>query len=105
MDIVTEHFLYDIAAQILPLIGGTVIGYLWNQSKGLTERQKAVYAANRAILKLELRRIYATAQAAGEISFDDQQTAEEIYQSYHTLGGNGQGTTIMESIRMMKMKK
>ncbi len=101
----TDTFLYELAFQIVPAIGGTAIGYLWNKSKGLSERQKAVYAANRAILKLELRRIYAQAQAAGEISFDDQQTAEEIYQSYHTLGGNGQGTTIMESIRKMKMKK
>lgn len=99
----TEQFFYDIATQVLPVVGGAIIGYLWNKSKGLTEQREAVYGLARATAKMELLRVYENAQKTGEISTHEWQIAEEIYKNYHILGGNGQGTGLIEAIRKVKI--
>lgn len=100
-----EKEIISFLLDILPTIGGVVIGYLWNKARGLSQKQKAMEKSIRAILKIELRRIYAYGTERGYLSYEDEQIAEEIYETYHALGGNGQGTTMIEAIRKMELRK
>ncbi len=100
-----EKEIISFVLSVLPTIGGVVIGYLWNKARGLSEKQQAMEKSIRAILKIELRRIYAYGTERGYLSYEDEQIAEEIYETYHALGGNGQGTTMIEAIRKMELRK
>lgn len=100
-----EKEIISFSLDILPTVGGVVIGYLWNKARGLSQKQKAMEKSIRAILKIELRRIYAYGTERGYLSYEDEQIAEEIYETYHALGGNGQGTTMIEAIRKMELRK
>ena len=103
------QFYLDLATQILPLIGGTVIGYLWEKKKELTKKQEYadkqredIVKAVRVICKIELRRIYDNGKANGNsVSHEDWQDADEIYSAYHGMGGNGRGTKILDKIHEM----
>lgn len=77
------------------------VGYFFNKSRGLNNRRKNTECGIRTILKIELRRIHEDGMKAGCISYADEASAEEIYTTYHALGGNGQGTTMLEEIRKL----
>ncbi len=94
-----------VLIQGLPTLGGVVIGYMWNKARGLSRKQKIMEAAMRCILKIFLRRLHTEAVAKGYISYEDENLAEEIYRLYHELGGNGQGTKILESIRELELRR
>lgn len=100
-----EQTIILLILNVLPTVVGVVIGYLWNKARGLSEKQQAMEKSIRAILKIELRRIYAYGTERGCLSYEDEQIAEEIYETYHALGGNGQGTTMIEAIRKMELRK
>ena len=100
-----EQTITSLILNALPTVVGVIIGYLWNKARGLSQKQQAMEKSIRAILKIELRRIYDCGMAHGYLSYEDEQIAEEIYDSYHTLGGNGQGTTMIEAIRKMELRR
>lgn len=98
-----ETTVGTIVLDMIAPAGGVVLGYLWNKARGLNKKQKSIEKGVRAILKMGLLRIYADNVSTGQISYDDERTAEELYETYHSLGGNGQGSVIIESIRKLKM--
>lgn len=100
-----ENAFTSLILNALPTVAGVIIGYLWNKARGLSQKQQAMEKSIRAILKIELRRIYDLGTTNGYLSYEDEQIAEEIYDSYHTLGGNGQGTTMIEAIRKMELRR
>lgn len=100
-----ENAIIALFWDMFPTVAGIAIGYLWNMARGLSQKQKAMEKSIRAILKIELRRIYAYGTERGYLSYEDEQIAEEIYETYHTLGGNGQGTAMIEAIRKMELRK
>ena len=105
------QFYLDLTAQILPLIGGAVIGYLWERKKSadqekeeVIEQREALTKAVRAVCKIELRRIYDNGKThGGKVSREDWQDADEIYTAYHGMGGNGRGTEIIKKIHEMAL--
>lgn len=48
-----------------------------------------------------LKTVHRDAVARGWVSLDDLEEAQEIYDSYHTLGGNGAGTRIIHDLQTM----
>lgn len=90
--------------QITYAVGAFILGTAWNKSRSLSIRQKAMESGTRAMLKMELCRIHKESTTAGCIAYDDEAIAEEIYNAYHSLGGNGQGTKMMADIRKLAMK-
>lgn len=85
----------------LPTLLGIAVGYLWNKARGLSKKRDAVEAAMRVILKINLLSIYETAVRDGHITIETEGIAEEVYEHYHALGGNGQGTKIIADIRKL----
>lgn len=96
---------YSIAVSLLSqgsyAILSFAVGYLLNRERGNKAKREKAECGIRAILKIELRRIHERGQSAHKLSYADEASAEEIYSTYHALGGNGQGTTMMNDIRKM----
>lgn len=96
---------YNIAVSLLSqgsyAILSFAVGYLLNKERGRTKKAKDTEYGIRALLKIELRRIHERGQAEHKLSYADEASAEEIYATYHALGGNGQGTTMINEIRKM----
>lgn len=77
------------------------IGYLLNKERGNKKKKESTECGIRALLKIELRRIHEKGQSEHKLSYADEASAEEIYSTYHVLGGNGQGTTMIQDIRKL----
>ena len=99
-----DSTVLGFSLQVAYAVGAFVLGTVWNKSRNLSIRQKAMESGTRAMLKMELCRIHKDSTAAGAITYDDEAIAEEIYTAYHSLGGNGQGTKMMADIRKLAMK-
>ena len=84
--------------------GTFFIGYFWQKSQDNTRRYTALEKGVEAILLLELRRIHERGARQKWLSYADKASAEHIYSSYHGLGGNGQGTAILNDIRKLSSK-
>lgn len=102
----TVEVIITAMAHYLPTVAGIAIGYLWNKARSLSKKRDLYEAAERLNLKINLRQLYMESTRNGYITCDDEALAEEIYDYYHKLGGNGQGTKIIEDIRaLMKPKE
>ena len=112
-----EVNIYDFSYQVLMILTGASVGYMFEKVRKAEEKrdkleaivsikQEAVEDGVRMILKIELRRIYMHAVETGHISCEEETFAEEIFAKYDALGGNGQGTTMIEALRkMLEIKK
>ncbi|PKU96704.1 hypothetical protein CQR55_1039 [Bifidobacterium pseudolongum subsp. globosum] len=49
-----------------------------------------------------LKDIHADAVSRGYVTLDEIEEAQEIYDAYHLLGGNGAGTRIITDLRSMR---
>lgn len=78
-----------------------LVGYLLNKERVNKKKRESTECGIRALLKIELRRIHEKGQSEHKLSYADEASAEEIYSTYHALGGNGQGTTMINDIRKM----
>ena len=105
-----SDILTSLACQIFLMVVGALVGTTFEKARKADEKREALEAAVtkrqddmasglRVLLKSELRRIHLETIARGTISHEDEQFAEDIYQRYHDLGGNGQATAMMIDIR------
>lgn len=96
---------YNIAVSLLSqgsyAILSFAVGYLLNKERGNKKKRESTECGIRALLKIELRRIHEKGQSEHKISYADEASAEEIYGTYHALGGNGQGTSMVQDIRKL----
>ena len=97
-----------LAAGILhyiPTLLGIAVGFLWNKVQSLRKNRALIEASQRTILKYNLWTMYNEFAVKGEINLGDEELAEEIYERYHDLGGNGQATQIIADIRKLLKPK
>ena len=85
-------------------LGTFLIGFFWRKSQDTAKHYRALEKGVEAILLLELRRIHERGTGQKWLSYADKASAEHIYSSYHGLGGNGQGTAILNDIRKLPSK-
>ena len=115
-----REIMIPLICQIFLMLTGALIGYMFERLRkaddkrdaerdaietSVSQRQAAIEDGVRMILKIELRRIYAAALTNEYISYEDEKFAEEIYEKYHALGGNGQGTLMIAALRKVKLRK
>lgn len=84
--------------------GTFLIVFFWRKSQDNAKHYRALEKGVEAILLLELRRIHERGTGQKWLSYADKASAEHIYSSYHGLGGNGQGTAILNDIRKLPSK-
>ena len=85
-------------------LGTFLIGFFLRKSQDNANHYRALEKGVEAILLLELRRIHERGARQKWLSYADKASAEHIYSSYHGLGGNGQGTAILNDIRKLPSK-
>ena len=85
-------------------LGTFLIGFFWRKNQDNAKHYRALEKGVEAILLLELRRIHEHGARQKWLSYADKASAEHIYSSYHGLGGNGQGTAILNDIRKLPSK-
>lgn len=103
MNILDRQFLPPLAGNILFAMMSALIGYLWNAVKTERRLQRNTRDGLCTVLYIHLRKIYTDAMKAGCITFTQLSDAERVYNSYHDLGGNGVGTTLINEMRGMKI--
>ena len=84
--------------------GTFLIGFFWRKSQDNAKHYRALERGVEAILLLELRRTRERGARQKWLSYAGKASAEHIYSSYHGLGGNGQGTAILNDIRKLPSK-
>jgi hypothetical protein len=99
-----DGILHGFIIQALLTAASFAVGYLWNKSKALSDRQQAIEKGTRALLKIELRKVHRESKSRGFITYEDESIAEEVYEAYHQLGGNGQGTAMLKDLRDLETK-
>lgn len=92
-----EWFLKEWAGLIITAVFGALVTAL----SRIFKRQKAVEDGLVALLHSEIRREYKECEAKEYASIPDLENVENLYKSYHALGGNGTGTELVERIRNM----
>lgn len=85
----TRYWLEAVFAAILAAFG---IGY--RKLSCRVKENEAIKLGVTALLWNALYQIYNDAEKAKEISIDALKNAENIYNQYHALGGNGTGTEL-----------
>lgn len=66
-----------------------------------TPEGKACHCIIRHSALSMLKTVHRDAIARGWVPLEDLEEAQEIYDSYHTLGGNGAGTRIIHDLQTM----
>ena len=61
--------------------------------------------ALKILLKGELKKVYIELVKKGFVTFEELESANEIYEAYHNLKGNGTGTKMIEEIRKLPIKE
>lgn len=85
---------------LLPIALGYIITLLQKQKKTREANSKGTML----ILRVHLIEYHAKYMEAGEIPSYAYQNFIEMYEAYHTLGGNGMITKMYEEIRELHIK-
>ena len=72
------------------------------KSREETPEGKARNCISRHSALYLLKTVHRDAVARGWMPLDDLDEAQEIYNSYHTLGGNGAGSRIIHDLQQME---
>lgn len=78
-----------VISYFIPLILGTVIGFLTTRLKNHNKKDKAIEDGLVALLRNELIRRYREYETKGEMSILDKENIEDMFEQYEKLGGNG----------------
>lgn len=87
-----------VIAYLIPLILGSLIGYLTTKLKTNKKREDAIEAGVQALLRNELIRRFREYEVRGELTILDQENMQEMYEQYKNLGGNGTVKHLMEEL-------
>lgn len=82
----------------IPLILGTVIGFISTKAKANNKKDKAIELGVQALLRNELVRRYREYEAKGEMSILDKENMEAMFEQYKNLGGNGTVKHMMDDL-------
>lgn len=74
---------------LVPLILGTILGFLSTKLKNHNKKDKAIEEGLVALLRNELVRRYREYETKQEISILDKENIEDMFIQYEKLGGNG----------------
>lgn len=94
---------YWIKALFGSLISGLGISIAWAKKK--FKRQVALELGVQALLRNEIRQAYKECVHKGYCSLDDMENIQDMYDGYHTLGGNGSITRLMEKLKNLPTER
>ena len=97
--------MLEIITTIISIVTTALSGYLvwWLQQN--KSKKDYTQEALKILLKSELKKVYIELVKKGFVTFDELENANEIYEAYHNLKGNGTGTKMIEEIRKLPIKE
>lgn len=104
LDFIKQYWLEFLLTCIT---GGVtiILKKIYNEFKHSIEDNKVMKQGLVALLHNSLFRNCSDYINQGEISASELDNLEELYTSYHTLGGNGTGTALYERCKNLKIKQ
>lgn len=92
---------------IKALFGGIIsaFGLLFAWLKKKFKRQISLEVGIQSLLRNEIRQEYKECSNKGYCSLDDMENIQDMYNSYHVLGGNGSVTRLIEKLKKMPTEK
>ena len=104
----TELILsYILGSTVVLEIVKAVIGWIQSKKVNLTDLAGTVLkvaSAQKISMRDRIKWLAKKHIQAGEIDIDDLAILEEMYSSYHDLGGNGYIETVMTCVRSLPVK-
>lgn len=85
----------------LPILMGYIVWLLKNQKKDRDASGRGIML----LLRVQLIEYHNKYMAEGEIPTYAYQNFDEMYEAYHTLGGNGMITKMREEIEELHLKR
>lgn len=83
------------------LFGGVISAFgvmvAWVKKK--FKEQEVIKQGIRALLRNDIRQAYKECVAKGHCSNDDMEDIQDMYDSYHDLGGNGSATRMLNKLK------
>lgn len=94
-----------IAAQVTSIVVAAVCGWLAAQMRGIKQRDEALHAGMRVLLRAQIFDAYDAYCVHGEkLSFERKEEIELAYRAYVALGGNGVVTKMYEAIMQIPVE-
>ena len=100
-----DDILISIITQLVYAAITFAMGYSWNKSRNLASIQKNVVNGIAILLLAELRKIHAKTTKLGYITYDEEESAEEIYSIFSKLDDNRQGMVIIHDLRKLPKRE
>lgn len=97
-----------ITASISSIIGtviATIITIIKTKSHGSIDNNRAIMCGISALLWRELKNLHAEAMINGGLDVEERRHLENVYKSYHCIGGNGTGTRLYNEAIQTKVKQ
>ena len=96
MNPLTLTFVTAIISSFASALVASVVASSKSRIKKEKQTMDALNAGMRALLWRELNDIHKEAVAQNGLSPDERHNLENVYNAYHTIGGNGTGTRIYD---------
>lgn len=97
--------MFEVIQPLLSIVTTTLCSYLvwWLQ----TTKKKKDYTTDalKLLMKRELKEEYERLMKEGRVSVAELSHVTELYNTYHNLGGNGEGTIMYEKIKSLDIKE
>ena len=100
-----EHFLMQTYTVALPIILTALMGYVVWLLKNQKKDRDANSRGTMLLLRVQLIEYHDKYTAIGHIPSYAYENFCEMYEAYHTLGGNGMVTKMKEEIDELHLKK
>ena len=100
----TLRAYWAIISSILTVVIVPFTGWLWKQHKKSEKRQEAVELGLQALLRDRIVQAYYHYSDRDWITLHGLENVNAMYEQYHTLGGNGSVTTLVETLRALEVR-
>lgn len=97
---VKEYWIKALFGSIVSAFG---LLFAWLKKK--FKRQVCLEIGIQSLLRNEIRQEYKECLSKGYCSLDDMENIQDMYDSYHALGGNGSVTRLVEKLKKMPTEK
>lgn len=94
------NIITSIVSIIVTAVSGYIVWYLQQHVNKKDNTSKALML----LLRHELKEYYHTYKNRGYISLSELEEYNEIYETYHALGGNGIATKMLEEVKKIDVK-
>lgn len=90
----------SIVSIIVTAVSGYIVWYLQQHVNKKDNTSKALML----LLRHELKEYYQMYSERGSITMTELEEYIEIYETYHSLGGNGLATKLLEEVKKIDVK-